>query len=167
MKTRIIILVVSVVGVIMLLGMWLSGFIMTEEDLAVYDGPELPDVWTSYTADNETRHVYYRLGYDCNLSISQRITDDDRRIYQTTMDCATTVASPSSRIMQDGQSIPVMSVFGEYDVILEDLPICSWDIRHMEKLHDADSDSDQTGLAMLESTCWIYDKSLTSILEGP
>lgn len=98
--------------------------------------------------------------YDCNLSISQRITDDDRRIYQTIMDCATTIASPTSRIMQDGQSIPMMSVFGEYDVVLEDLPICDWDIQHMEK-HD--TDSDQTGLAMLESTCWIYDKGLIGL----
>ena len=148
-----------------MLGIWLSRSIMMEDDLTVHNGSDLPDVWTSYIEGNETRHVYNRSGYDCNLSISQRVTDDDRFIYQTTMDCATTIATSTTRIMQDGQSIPVMSVFGEYDVILEDLPTCSWDILHMVKYNDTNSDSDQLGLAMLKSDCWIYDKSLIGLLE--
>lgn len=165
MKTKTIILVVSVIGVITLLGMWLSGFIMTEKDLAVDAGPELPDVWASYMENNDTRHAYHRSGHDCSLYISQSITDDDRFIYQTTIDCDTTVSRPIPSAMQYDSSNPVMSVFGEYDVMLEDLPICSWDILHLIQHNDTDSYSDQSGLVMLESDCWIFDKSLIGLLE--
>lgn len=137
---------------------------MTEEDLAVNAGPELPDVWTSYTVNNDTRHAYYRSGYDCNLSISQSVTHDDRFIYQTTIDCDTTVSRPQSNYMLQDSRNPVMSVFGEYHVVIEDLPSYSWDVLHLLQ-NDTDSYTGQSGLAMLESVCWIYDRNLIGLLD--
>ena len=145
--------------------LFLPDYTIAEDRLAI-DGASgssaIPDSWVSYTATNETRHAYNPTGYDCTLTISQNITDEDRRVIQTTIDCASTIATHTSRIVQDGQSVDVKSVFDEYEFVLEDLPTCSWDILHID---GHDSSPNQTGIIFVESDCWIFDKGLIGLPE--
>lgn len=137
--------------------MLLPEYIFTEDRLAIGDSPAVPDSWVSHTAANETRHAYNPTAYDCTLTIFQGITDDDRQVAQITMDCASTIAAYTSRIMQDGQSVDIRSVFEEFEFVLEVLPTCSWDILHIDQHDPSDN---QTGLIFVELDCWINDKGL-------
>ena len=147
------VVVVTAASIILLL----PEYVLTEDQLAIDGSPAIPDSWVSYTTANETRHAYNPTAYDCTLTISQSITDDDRRVAQITMDCASTIVTYTSRIMQDGQSVDIRSVFEEFEFMLEDLPVCSWDILHIDQHDPGDN---QKGLIFADTDCWINDKGL-------
>lgn len=147
------IVAVSATSVILLL----PEYVLTEGQPAIDGSPAIPASWASYSTANETRRAYNPTAYDCTLAISQSITDDDRRVARITMDCASTIVTHTSRIMQDGQSVDIRSVFEEYEFVLEDLPVCSWDIMHIDQHNQGDS---QKGLISADTDCWIDDKGL-------
>lgn len=142
--------------------LFLPEYVITGDRLDIGGGPAIPDPWVSYATANETRHAYNPSAYDCTLTIAQSVTDDDRRVAQITMDCASTIVTYTSRMAQDGQSVDVRSVFEEFEFVLEDLPTCSWDILHIDQ-HDPGNN--QTGLIFVNTDCWINDKGLFGLLE--
>lgn len=59
--------------------------------------------------------------------------------------------------MHDGQSVDIRSVFEEFEFVLEGMPICSWNILHIDQHNLGDN---QTGLIFVKSDCWINGKNL-------
>ncbi len=114
--------------------------------------------WIIFIFTNKTKYYYNPVTYDCTLTITQEITEEERYITTKTTDCATKITGYQSRTEIDGTTSRIKSVFSEFEFVLEDLPMCSLGLTYL--VSHGVATGNHSGVIFTNSTCWIYDKSI-------